>query len=83
MASGSGNSDIWWFIGILAIFFLLWVSGGGPQRAEEQGLGEVKIGQKYTNQNQKWSEEDKTPTSTPNPTPSDEPKYSRDGQIIY
>ncbi len=79
---GGGGSDIWWFLGLLLVFFILWVSGGGPQRAEEQGLGEVKVGQKYTNQNQRWDEENKTPTSTV-PTPSDEPRYSGDGKIIY
>ncbi len=80
--SGGGGSDIWWFVGLLAIFFILWVSGGGPQRAEEQGLGEVKVGQKYTNQNQSWRDESKTPTGTI-PTPNDQPKRSGDGQIIY
>ncbi len=77
---GGGGSDIWWFLGLLAVFFFLWISGGGPQRAEEKGLGDIKIGQKYTNQ--KLDDENKTPASDV-PTPSDEPKYSGDGQIIY
>lgn len=82
---GGGGSDIWWFVGLLVVFFILWVSGGGPQRAEEQGLGEVKVGQKYNNQDKRWTpdQEEKTPTSTANPTPSDAPKYSGNGQIIY
>lgn len=77
MASSSGSSDIWWFVGILAIFFILWVSSGGPQRAEEAGLGEIKVGQKYNNQTYEQS-----PGGT-TPTPGSRPKSSGNGQIIY
>lgn len=64
-----GGSDIWWFLGIMAIFFFLWVSGGGPERAEKQGLGEVKLRAGSANG-----------TSTPSNTK--QPTY-KDGQIIY
>ena len=27
--------DLLWFIGLIALFFFLWVWGGGPERAEQ------------------------------------------------
>lgn len=68
---GGGGSDIWWFLGIMAIFFFLWVSGGGPERAEKAGLGDVKIQTGAQNSN-----------PTPSSTNENAPTYV-DGQIIY
>jgi hypothetical protein len=33
---GGSKSDIWWFLGIMAMLFGLWVMGGGPERAQKE-----------------------------------------------
>lgn len=77
--SSGGGTDIWWFLGLLGIFFLLWMSTGGPERAKEQGLDKIRVGQKYDNQSGEWKKRNETPTTPLN----GEPRYSGDGQIIY
>ncbi len=32
----SAGSDIWWFLGIMAMLFGLWVMSGGPERAAKE-----------------------------------------------
>jgi hypothetical protein len=79
MAIGEGT-DLMWFLGFLGVFFFLWIIGGGPQRAEQNGLGEVKVGDRYSNRNyQRNIDREPVPTTT---TPR-QPTFTGDGQIIY
>ncbi len=33
--------EILWLLGILAVFFFIWVMGGGPERAQREGVSPV------------------------------------------
>ncbi len=72
---GGGGSDIWWFLGFLAVFFILWVSGGGPQRAVENGSGSVRLNTPAS--------DTPRPTETPRPNIHSNPPTYVDGQVVY
>jgi hypothetical protein len=37
----SAWQDVWWLLGILAAFFVLWIIGGGPERAAKSNVGPI------------------------------------------
>lgn len=65
-SSGSGGPNlVWWFLGMLLFLFVLWVMGGGPDRADERGLYSISLGSGLSN-GSFFDEprEDETPTET-------------------
>ncbi len=61
---------ILWFLGVLALFFFIWVWGGGPERAEREGVSPfIRMpintetpGTKATPSNQRPSPNNEAPT---------------------
>lgn len=43
--------ELLWFLGILALFFVVWVWGGGPERAEREGVSPILNAPIRTEQN--------------------------------
>lgn len=65
--------DLLWFLGIMAMFFFLWVWGGGPERARQHPPspvlnGRTNIAPSYTDPVAPTSPQTSSPTQSGNTT---------------